>query len=340
MRTLPWLLTAAGLTLLTGCVTSPDQDSRICVPADTGPNAADIARKHRQLAVRARETNDLAAAARAWSIVTLLQPSDESAQSELATVRAAISRGVDENWQAANSALSKGDKETAGHYLLKLLALSPSHVEAARALREIEKQQMTSIANGKVARAKLEGNPYRITQASSASPAGRTPSGRATEPPQSFDLEQRLEMFKAGDVVGGLAEFRRYVESNPKDVSGRKRIAQAVYDRGRQFDTPNTPENALAIYEQAIHLRGEPAVPAWKDRVTQLRKGLAASYYDKGMAAFNNDLGAAIKNLEASLRFDPKHTGAALKLREARQANDKLKGINTANRPSAASKPR
>lgn len=331
MRTFPWVLTAAGLTLLAGCATVPEKDTQVCAPSDSGPSAADIARKHRQLAVRGRESGDLAGAAREWQIVALLQPNDEAARTELAATRSAITRGVDEQMQAANAALQKGDRESASLALLRALALSPEHVEAARILREIEKQQMTLIATGKAAKAKLEGNPYK---AGAAVPSASASGPRATplakngngEQHQAFDLEQRLEMFKAGDTVGGLAELRRYVEANPKDGAARQRISQAVYERARQYDTPTTPENALAIYEQALYLRGE-TVPAWKDRVAQLRKNLAATYYDKGMAAFNSDLKTAIKDFETCLRFDPKHPGATLKLREARQAQSKLKDI-------------
>ncbi len=133
-------------------------------------------------------------------------------------------------------------------------------------------------------------------------------------------------MFKAGDVAGGTRELRAYVDANPKDRAARQRIGATVYERGMEVEAKGDREAALALYEQAVALRGD--TPAqWTVRMQALRKALSVEYFEKGARAFRSDTALAIQQWETSLRYDPNNLKASERLREARLAQEKLQRI-------------
>ncbi len=87
--------------------------------------------------------------------------------------------------------------------------------------------------------------------------ASRPAAAQGADVAYAYSLEQPLEMFKAGDTAGGLRELRQFVAANPNDRSARNRIGAAVYDRGRELEAQGQREQALAMYEEAVALRGE-----------------------------------------------------------------------------------
>jgi tetratricopeptide (TPR) repeat protein len=199
--------------------------------------------------------------------------------------------------------------------MLRVLALEPENQEAAQALRDVEKRRAART---------------QATRAAKVSEAAGMPAPRngATSRPaadaagDAYSLEQPLEMFKAGDTEGGLRDLRRYVDNYPNDKAGRNRIGTAVYDRGRELEDQGSREQALALYEQAVALRGEPGL-GWNTRIQSLKKALGNEYFDKGARAYPTDVAQAIKDWETSLRYDPQNARAAARLKDARQAQDK-----------------
>ncbi len=276
--------------------------------------------RHRQLALQYQQSGDLAAASAQWQILTLLAPGDDAYKRELATSRAAIDRTVKEQLQAGMTAIRNGDTERATRAMLKVLAVDPDNPQAAKSLREMEKQKLTGIQAQRAARARQE---ETLGENRAPRPAPAQPGAEAGN---GYDLEQRLEMFKAGDVAGGLRELRRFVEANPNDRAARQRIGAAVYERGQEVEREGAREQALALYEQAVQLRGE-AAPGWDARVQTLRGTLSEEYYDKGVRTYRADVALAIRQWETSLRFDPGNVKAASRLREARKVQENLKRI-------------
>ena len=258
-----WLWVA--VSLLAACAEVP-----VAPPAPAAPPNEQLARaiaKHRQLADRHQRAGDLANAAAQWQILTLLAPQDESYRRELADVRAAIGRGTREQLQAGTAAWRAGDGERATQAMLKALALDPDNAEAAKVLREIDRQRMARTQAARAA--KVQGETVAVARATPSRPQPMA------DPGEGYDLEQGLEMFRAGDTTGGLRDLRRYVESNPQDRAARQRIGAAVYDRGRELEAQGAREPALALYEQAVYLRGD-AAPGWASRIQALKKELAA----------------------------------------------------------------
>jgi tetratricopeptide (TPR) repeat protein len=309
-----------GLALLSGCAevpvvppAAPKAAPRLS-PQDERVRLA-VAR-HQQLARQYKQAGDLAAAATQYQILTLLAPNDAAFRTELAATRAEISRRVQENLAVGNAARRSGDVDGAAEAMLKVLALDPENAEAARELREIEKQRLSRIQAGRAAKAGGQG------AVASAAPRANPPRTPASAASDAYDLEQPLEMFRAGDTAGGLRELRRFVDANPNDKSARNRIGTAVYDKAREQEDQGAREQALALYEQAVSLRGEPGL-GWASRIQSLKKALGNEYFEKGAQAYPANAAQAIKDWEASLRFDPQNAKAAARLKDARQAQEK-----------------
>ena len=97
-------------------------------------------------------------------------------------------------------------------------------------------------------------------------------------------------------------------------------------DRARELQNKGSREQAFALYEQAVALRGD-STPEWSKEMQSLRKSLSDEYYSNGERAYRTDVALAIKQWETSLRYDPQNLKAANRLRDARAAQEKLKGI-------------
>jgi tetratricopeptide (TPR) repeat protein len=277
--------------------------------------------KHRELARQAAQAGDLAAAATQWQIVTALAPDDATYRRELADARAAVDRRARENLAAGNAAMKSGDADRAVEAMLRVLALEPDNKEAAQVLRDVEKRRLMRIQAGRAA---------KVNEAAAAAPssAKAVPQRPATaDVADAYSLEQPLEMFRAGDTAGGLRDLRRYVDQNPNDKAARNRIGAAVYDRAKDLEAQGQREQALAMYEQAVALRGD-AAPGWTARIQAVKKALGDEYFDKGVKAWPADPPLAMKQWEASLKFDPQNAKAAARLKDARAAQDK--GARTA----------
>ena len=321
----PGYLSLSGLALLAACAEAPLQPAApppvtIARAATDDATAAAIA-EHRQLAQRHAQVGDHGAAAREWQIVLLLAPGDEVARKGQDAERAAIRQGVREHQQAGMTAWRNGDADRATQAMLRVLALDPENAEAAKVLREIDRQKLTRIqANQSLRAAKETPGTAAVTARASPAPAMAADAG------DSYDLEQPIEMFKAGDIDGGLRDFRAFVDANPRNDAARLRISNVVYERGVDSEQKGAREQALMLVDQAVSLRGKP-VPEWSARALSLRKALSGEYYDRGVQAYGTDVPGAIRLWETSLKYDPQNRLAQAKLTEARTALDKLKRV-------------
>jgi tetratricopeptide (TPR) repeat protein len=268
MRARIWLPLCCVL-LIAACAESPprpEPGSAGGVRAAPDDATAAAITRHRQQAQRKAAAGDHAGAAREWQIVLLLAPGDEASRRALDAERGAIRDGVRINLQAGQAALRTGDAERASQALLKVLALDPDNADAAKSLREIDRQRVARIQAAQSQRA------ARDTQAGVAVPARPAPApGIVSDAVDNYDLEQPIEMFRAGDIDGGLREFRAFVDANPRNDPARLRIATLVYERGVEEEQKGARDQALMLIEQAIALRGK-AVPEWTARAQALRK--------------------------------------------------------------------
>jgi tetratricopeptide (TPR) repeat protein len=300
----------------------PADDERVApmrTPGDFERSRESAIATHQKLALQYKAAGDLPAAETQWQILTVLAPGDSAFRRELDAVRAAIRRGVPENLQAGAALHRAGDNERAAQAMLRVMALDPENAEAAKALRDIDRQRMARTQAERASKFRREdpASAYRTAPAATATPS---------ESGDGYDLEQRLEMFKAGDVAGGIRELRAYVDANPKERAARQRIGATVYERGTELEAKGNRESALGLYEQAAALRGDTP-PQWKTQIQAVRNALSVEYFDKGTRSYRTDMALAIKQWETSLRYDPQNLKASERLREARLAQEKLQKI-------------
>ena len=311
------LMAPTVVALLTACTQVPVATNAPPDTASAGPAEdarAQAISRHQRAAQQARESGDLASAAVHWHLVVLLAPTEQKYQRELDTVNSAIRQGMREQLQAGNAALKGGDNERATQAMLRVLALDPANDEAAKALREIDRQRISRIQGDRAQKLR----PVDVAALKSA-------AGDAGV----YDLEQPLEMLRAGDVNGGLRELRAYVDANPGNRAARQKIGTAVAERARELQSKGSREQAYALYEQAVSLRGE-STPEWTAQMQALRKALSEEYYSNGERAYRTDVALAIVQWETSLRYDPQNLKASTRLRDARAAQEKLKSISPA----------
>ena len=261
---------------------------------------------------RREDTGDLATAAVQWHLVVLLAPGEPKYRREQEAVNQAIQQGVRDQLQVGNAAIKSGDNERAIQAMLRVLALEPTNDEAAKALRDIDRQRISRIQGDRAQKLR----PVDVAALKSGT----------SEAAAAYDLEQPLEMLRAGDVNGGLRELKSYVDANPGNRAARVRIGAAVADRARELASKGSREQAYMLYEQAVALRGD-ALPEWTAQMQALRRALSDEYYSNGERAYRTDVALAIQQWETSLRYDPQNLKSSTRLRDARAAQEKLKTI-------------
>lgn len=311
------------LIVLAGCAQMPAERAPApaaapTVPAGPSGQRADAIAGHRKLAEAARQSGDLAAAAAQWQVLTLLAPDDATFRRELAAARAAIVKEAAEQLAAGTTAMAAGDLDRASQAMLRVLALDPNQPEAAKTLREIDRRRFTRIQADRAA--KVRGEDTVATRGTMRAPAA------AGDSPDGFDVEQAIEMFRAGDAAGGIRDLKSYVDANPGNRAVRQRIGTVVAERARELEDQGSREQALSLYEQASALRGDNN-GAWVARIAPLRKKLSQEYFDKGSRVFRTNLAQSITFFETSVRYDPANAQASARLREARAVRDKLDSI-------------
>lgn len=290
----------------------PMAKAQVPAPALTSSPSRNAAiARHARLAATAREAGDLAEAVDHEEVIVLLAPGDPARRRSLQSARDALKRATRTHADAGLSARRAGDMATARDAYLRVLALDPDNADAVKALREIDSAIMTKTQGDRAARVRVVEDIVTSAKA------------RATE---SVDVEQRIEIMRAGDLNAGMRELRAWVDANPGDRATRQRIGTAVAEKARELESKSQRENALGLYEQANALAGAPSAE-WTARIQALRKSLGEQYYAEGMKVYRTDLAAAIRSFEAGARYDPANTTLQLRLREAKLAQEKLQKI-------------
>lgn len=312
----------AGFAILAGCAQMPSQHPPAAAPAAAAATPAvsrgvsEAIARHQRLAEGASRTGDLATAAVEYQVLTVLAPGDASYARELAATRTAIDKGVREQLAAGHAAMAAGDLDRAYAAMMRVLALEPAQPDAAKVLRDIDRRRLTRIQAERAAKVAMHDQ-------AAARAAARAPQNDAND---AFDVEQAIEIFRAGDTSGGMREFKAFVAANPTNRAARQRIGNIVAERAKELEDQDAREQALQLYEQAVALRGDAAAP-WAARVPALKKTLSRDYLERGSRAYRTNIVQAISYFEASVRYDPTNTQASIKLREAKAAKQKLDTI-------------
>lgn len=319
-----WMAGAAAA--LSGCVTAPRPAAVQAPLAEVTAGPTEIERaieRRRAEALRLEQTNDLAAAATQWLIVLLLAPKDRQAVDRLAALRASISKTVADELAGSRDALRRGDGDRAQQSLLAVLALDASNKEAIELLREIDRQRAMRRGADRAARAQAE-QPPTATRGSSIR--------RLLPEAGEYDVEQSLELLRAGDSATAIAELRRYVAANSGDRALRERVAGALRSRAQALENQGDGFAAVELYAEAIRVRGSAPLD-WTTQLNRLRNRLASLEYEMGVRMLSTDVAAATRHFEAALRLSPTHTQAQLQLDRAQKIQQKLRSIHPPRSP-------
>jgi tetratricopeptide (TPR) repeat protein len=293
----------------------PDEGAVAPVVANRGDSVA----QRQQFAKRLATDGDMAGAAAQWQVLTILDPDNAGFRKELQTTRSAASRLAASNYANGMAALKNGETDEAARLMLRVLAQQPDHADALQALRNIETERIARVQSARA-------NKVRRSEELAKKNGQDAGSPDMTEYRRTYDLEQTIELFVAGDAKGGLRELHRYVLANPKEKENRKRISEVVFEQARKFDTGATRERAAFLYEEAIRFRAEPA-PAWEARLAATRKALANEHYAKGMRVYRSNFDLAINHWETCLKYNPQHLNCGLRIKEAQAFQKQLKRI-------------
>lgn len=316
------VMTAAAIA---GCAQMPAEAPSAPPPAPVAAPApppvhhalAETVARHRRLADTARKEGDLPQAATQLQIVAVLAPEDAAVARELAAVRAAMDREAREQMQAGQAAMTANDLDRAHGALLRVLAMAPDNADAARLLREIDRRRLTRIQADRAAKVNRIEDQVAIRGAMRA---------QAADVNDAFDIDQAIELFRAGDTGAGLRDMKAFVDANPGSRAVRQRLGTVVAERARELENQGQREQALTFYEQATTLRGDNNGP-WVARVGPLKKTVSQDYYERGTRAYRTNLTQAIAYFETSVRYDPGNAQAGLRLKEAKAAREKLEKI-------------
>lgn len=312
---------AVAIAVLAGCVAAPPPPVTPDVPlieVAATPSAVERAiERRRAIALKLEKAQHLGEAATQWEIVLLLAPDDREAAARLAALRGRMARIVNDELAVGLEALRRGDHDRAQQSLLQVVTLDPANSEAVAALREIDRLRSMRRGAERAARARAE-----ESMTAARSRIGRRPPNEAGE----FDVEQSLELLRAGDAKVALGELRRYAAANPRDRVARERIAMAVRAQAQQSERQGDAAAAVSMYAEAIRLHASPP-REWVVQLAQLKARLAAGEYEKGVRLMATDIAAAITHFEAALRYAPEHTQAQLRLERARKMQQNLRSI-------------
>jgi tetratricopeptide (TPR) repeat protein len=313
------LAACAATLLVSACAHVPP--APVELPTQIYPTEVSAARselqsayqRRRTLALKYENAGDLLNASRQWQVVLVIAPGDQEATSRLGNVQSALTKLAADEMSAAREALRRSDLDKAQRSLLRVLALDAYHDAAVNALREIDRQRAVRLAADRAARARAE-EPGVARKRSN-----QRPRGEAVD----YDIEQSLELLRAGDVKVALAELHRYVAANPRDGLARERIAGAVRGHAQQLERQGDGISAVGFYAEAIRLH--PVAPKeWVAQLARMRSRLAGDEYEKGVRVIGRDLNAAIVHFESALRLSPDHIQAQLQLERARKMQKNL----------------
>jgi tetratricopeptide (TPR) repeat protein len=245
----PQLLAIALSALFTGCALQPP--APVAAPVAEEPVAPAPAHPPAVLAYDAQQRAAAETAARegrwadalwAWDIVLAISPQDSEAQRRRQVAQAQAQQAINERLALARAARARGQADQAGRHYLDVLAIAPGQLEAANALRAIERERARRQAVGGFARPLTPPDPTRS-------------DAQARAAARRLDLEHASLLAGQGDVDAAIALLLPTPASQPADAASRKLLADLLVQRA---DRLASADPAAAIEALRQSLRWQP----------------------------------------------------------------------------------
>lgn len=269
---------AAGVCL-SGCgnmqQTLPDASD---APASGPMTLSAFEAVQRQSALEFERQARLADAAWAWEVLTVLRPGEQRYRDSLASARRQIDAAVADHVQRAAQAQKRGEPETAATQYLMALSLQPDHVQAADALRSIERDRNRRTYLGK---------PSRVTLARRGPETEKLPAAaRATVSRERNDFEHATLLAAQGEVDDAIALVERRMPASRRDASARRLLADLYCQKAEALAARRDTAAAIAALRKTL------ALEAGHARAGMLMKQLQAA--GQGAAASSGDVAATL----------------------------------------------
>jgi tetratricopeptide (TPR) repeat protein len=258
-------------------------------------------------------------AAAEWEILALLRPERVEYAKRWDEAKAQARTAANSDLEAAAEAHRRGDFRSASAFYLKVLSADPGNTTAAEALREIERDQAGRLLATHWANSASTEKPA----ARRRSPADRVPAAEQQE------LESAVMLLHQGDYAVSVQKLQDYLRRHPQDELARKTLRDAYAGLGKEQLDQGRTQDALSYLEKAQQIK-QPRAPGASPAVQSLRKDLAQDYYEQGVRIQRSDLSGAIRLWEQALQYDPDHTQAQRRLKQARQMERNLDAIESA----------
>ena len=260
----------------------------------------------------------LADAALQWEILALLKPDKQEYRRRLEETRALINKATEEHLRAAEKAMSQGQTEQASLAYLKALAVNPLNQKAAQGLRTLEQEKLRT---GQLAHAPRIAIPTGVT-----TPLAKPAPAAEANKRQDLGRDLGIMLYRQGNLPGSIRVLGEYLQDYPADGLAKQYLAEAHVQHGHELIQQGKREKALASFEKAQRL-DTPDTPDLINQISALKKTLAEEYYQQGLRIYQTDLTKAMQHWQRSLKYDPNHVQAGLRLAQARRIQQKLKSI-------------
>ena len=205
-------------------------------------------------------------AAWAWEVLLALNPRDPEIAKRLADARQAATAAATERSARGKQALQRGETDSAVRLYIEALSFVPAHVEAAEALRAIERDRVRRQHLGQVARYSLMRRPDNA-----ATPAGATAPGTAnnTVSAERNEVEHASMLANQGEIDGAITVLKP-ITAGPNADAGAKRLLADLYVKRADILAVTNRAAAIDALERAVaaypdHLRAATRLKLLKD---------------------------------------------------------------------------
>ena len=247
--------------------TPPTADAPRPIAARADTNVARFERQQIDRAGQAMRTGDLAEAALAWEVLTLLRPDQDNYRSRLAEARSSIDKAVTQRSAVALAAQRRNDTAGAERAWLEVLAVQPTHATAAQALRAIERDRNRASVVGRFT--PLPGQRSAGSSAMTAAPRDRAADRPTPTTGQKNHLEHASMLAGQGELDAAIALLDEALIGAPQDLTVRLMLSDMLM---RRADGRADRQHAAAVSDLKRALQLDPRSAAARAKLQRLER--------------------------------------------------------------------
>jgi tetratricopeptide (TPR) repeat protein len=199
-------------------------------------------------------------------VLLALRPGDAELLRRHQQAQQAALAAAQDKWQAARAAQTRGETESATRLYLEVLALTPSHSEAADALRQIEQDRVRRQHLGQLSRYVL----VRRGSGMEPSPVNLVTSPRPGS--EGNDVEHASLLAAQGDLDSAIQIIRPAATAPNPDPAARQLLADLYFRQGEALAGTDKVA-AIAALERAVQT--DPGHAKATARLREIRASLS-----------------------------------------------------------------